>query len=80
MFKRILKKTIICAIVVIVVLKILDFFTYPETYLTTWKYQLENDLKEGKPEAVEYYTERYYKTDRDLFGDDFAILEKGGAE
>ena len=48
---------------------------YPEQYLTTWKYQLENDLVEGKQEAIEYYNETYIANGKQLFGDKY-IIEK----
>ena len=44
-----------------------DFAKYPEQYLTTWEYQLENDLKNGDAEAIEYYTTNYLENDKKLF-------------
>lgn len=80
MLKRIIKKLIVCVVLVGLALLMFDIMAYPECYLTTWRAALENDLREGEPAAVEYYTERYYNNDRDLYGDDFAIIEKGGAK
>ena len=80
MFKRIIKKLIVCVLLAVLAFGFFDILMYPEWYLTTWRAQLENDLREGDPAAVEYYTNTYYNNDRDLYGDNFAILEKGGAE
>ena len=50
-----------------------DFFRFPECYITTWKYQLERDVANGCETAVEYYENAYIANGRILF-------EKGGAE
>ena len=70
------KKILLCFGIGAFVLFMNDFINYPESYLTTWKYQLKTDLTNGKPSAVEYYTEQYYKNGRDLFNDNFAILKE----
>lgn len=49
----------------------MSFAKYPEQYLTTWKYQLENDLAEGKQEAIEYYNDTYIANGKQLFGDKY---------
>ena len=46
---------------------IANFIKYPEQYLSTWKYQLENDVKNGDTEAIEYYTTNYLDNDKKLF-------------
>lgn len=33
--------------------------TYPEKYLTTWRYQLHNDLIQGDADAWTYYQNTY---------------------
>lgn len=38
---------------------VVNFFTFPERYITTWKYQLQEDIKSGDVEAIEYYKEHY---------------------
>lgn len=45
----------------------LNFAKYPEEYLYTWKYQLENEVKNGEEEAIEYYTSNYLDNDKKLF-------------
>ena len=52
-----------------------SFAKYPEQYLTTWKYQLENDLAKGKQEAIEYYNDTYIANGKQLFGDKYIAKE-----
>ena len=32
---------------------------YPEKYLSTWRYQLKNDIARGNQEAIDYYQTHY---------------------
>ena len=55
-------------IVVILLLSIvIDFIRFPECYLSTMKYQLQNDIKRGNEQAIEYYENTYIKNGRILF-------------
>ena len=47
----------------------INFCKYPEQYLTTWKYQLENDLSNGNQVAIEYYNNKYVANGKYLFGE-----------
>ena len=53
-----------------------NFVKYPEQYLTTWKYQLENHLKKGNQDAIKYYNDTYIANGKQLFGDKY-IVENG---
>ena len=55
--------------VVFMTIVAVDFIKYPEEYLSTWKYQLENDLIEGNEFAIEYYNNNYVANGKYLFGD-----------
>lgn len=44
-----------------------DFVKYPECYVTTWKYQLQNDIKSGDETAINYYNNTYVANGRTLF-------------
>ena len=44
---------------------------YPEYYCKTWRYQLENDIKNGNAQAIEYYNNNYVKNNKILFDYDF---------
>lgn len=50
-----------------------DFCRFAECYLPTWKYSLQNDIKNNNQEAIDFYENRYVRNGRDLFEDDFAI-------
>ena len=51
----------------------INFCKYPEQYLTTWKYQLENDLIKGKQDAIDYYNATYVANGKQLFGDKYIV-------
>lgn len=53
-----------------------SFFKYPEQYMTTWKYQLKNDLAKGNQEALEYYNDRYVANGKLLFGDKYIVEDE----
>lgn len=53
-----------------------SFAKYPEQYLTTWRYQLENDLAKGKQDAIEYYNETYVANGKQLFGDKYIVEDE----
>ena len=54
-------------LIVLLLFGITDFIRFPETYLTTWKYQLQQDIKSGDAEAIEYYQSHYIDKGRILF-------------
>ena len=45
----------------------IDFFRFPECYLTTWRYQLKNDILSGNQEMIDYYNNTYVANGRILF-------------
>ena len=53
-----------------------SFAKYPEQYVTTWKYQLENDLAKGKQDAIEYYNDTYIANGKQLFGDKYIVEDE----
>ena len=63
----------ICLLLVAVVLFIYDFVVYPEMYLTTWKYQLKNEIYSGEQASIDLYENVYVKNNKDLFNDNFEI-------
>lgn len=46
-----------------------DFIKYPESYLTTWRYQLKLDIERGDQEAIDYYQKVYLENNRTLWED-----------
>lgn len=71
------EKIIITAVSICLVLlafcAYVNFLKYPEQYMTTWKYQLENDLSKGNQEALDYYNNRYVDNNKLLFGDKYIV-------
>lgn len=59
---------LICFIVIMVNLILcIDFIRFPECYLTTWKYQLKNEMAAGNQDMIDYYNNVYVKNNRNLF-------------
>ena len=71
MKKRKLNKFIMFILSIIMLGSILlftiDFFRFPECYLTTWRYQLKNDILSGNQEMIDYYNNTYVANGRILF-------------
>lgn len=58
--KRILKEFILSAFVMFAFMfMFIELISYPEKYLTTWRYQLKNDIKQGDEKAIQYYEDTY---------------------
>ena len=38
---------------------IIDFMRFPDKYITTWKYQLKNEIASGDQKAIDYYNKHY---------------------
>ena len=70
--KLLLKLSMACALLFVASICI-GFVKYPEQYISTWKYQLENDLANGNKEVLEYYNERYVANGKQLFGDKYIV-------
>lgn len=65
--KKILK-LLLCVFVLAVFSNIMiDFMRFPECYISTWKYQLKNDLTAGNQKAIKYYQENYINRGRILY-------------
>ena len=61
--------TCIAALISVIVFTIfaIDFYRFPEKYITTWKYQLEYKIKQGDQEAIDYYKRVYIQNNENLF-------------
>lgn len=66
-FMRFISSVIIGALFIIVLICAIDFIRFPECYMPTWKYQLQNDIKNGNIEMIEYYERNYIANGRELF-------------
>lgn len=47
----------------------IDFMRFPDKYITTWKYQLENEIASGDQEAIDYYNKHYTSKGVYLYGE-----------
>ena len=47
-----------------------DFVRFPECYLTTWRYQLQQDISNGNAKAINYYNNNYIANNKILFKED----------
>jgi hypothetical protein len=66
--KKKFAKFIISAIILgALTILMIDCIRFPECYFTTWKYQLEQDIRDGDEEAIRYYEEHYIANGRYLF-------------
>lgn len=45
----------------------IDFMRFPDKYITTWRYQLENDIQNGDTESIAYYNRVYKSNGINLF-------------
>lgn len=50
-----------------ILLLAIDFIRFPDCYLTTWRYQLKNDILSGNQEMIDYYNNTYVANGRILF-------------
>lgn len=65
--KRIVGVCFFVGLAVLMSCMIVKIIAYPEMYFTTWRYQLENDVRAGEPEAVSYYEKHYIAKGIELF-------------
>ena len=47
-----------------------DLCRFPEKYLTTWKYQLKNEIASGDQKAIDYYNKHYTSKGVYLYGEE----------
>ena len=66
---RLFTSLLILTLIILCLGLCVDLCRFPEKYLTTWKYQLKNEIASGNEKAVEYYNRVYEVNGIDLFGD-----------
>lgn len=71
--KKFIKSSIISILIIIafsaLIWLFIDFCSYPESYLTTWRYQLQRKVEQGNEDAIQYYQDVYVKNNRKLWED-----------
>lgn len=65
--KRIVGICFFIGLAVLMSCTMVKIIAYPELYITSWRYQLQNEVRAGKPEAVEYYERQYIAKGIELF-------------
>lgn len=73
---RLVSRILLLCVLLVVVNICVGFVKYPEQYMTTWKYQLENDLVKGKQDAIQYYNDTYIANGKQLFGDKYIVEDE----
>lgn len=63
-FIKTMTTIVICTVLLTITI---DVVRFPDCYITTWKYQLHNEILRGEPEAIEYYQKTYVDKGRVLF-------------
>lgn len=59
MIHKIIKVLSLLLVLACIIALFADICTYPERYFSTWRYQLEQEVRAGEPEATEYYERNY---------------------
>ncbi len=59
MIHKIIKVLAFVMVLACIIALLSDICTYPERYFSSWRYQLEQDVRAGEPEATEYYERNY---------------------
>ena len=61
---KLVRNLLLTAVLLFVLGVFIDFVRFPASYVTTWKYQLQNDIKSGDETAITYYNDTYVKNGR----------------
>lgn len=65
--KSIMILTFILIMIICLIYTCIKFCMYPEKYLSTWKYQLKQDIEAGNQQAIEYYQKNYLERGEKLW-------------
>lgn len=57
------------ALIILLVIMAVQLINYPEKYLSTWRYQLYQEIQAGDQEAIEYYQKNYLDKGIELWED-----------
>ena len=68
-FNRLFCSLLVLTLIISLSACMIDFMRFPDKYMTTWKYQLKNDIQSGNQEAIAYYNRVYKSNGINLFED-----------
>ena len=59
MIKKIKSNLFLIIIYAVMAIVFIDFIRFPECYISTWKYQVINEIENGNQETIEWYQEKH---------------------
>lgn len=68
--KRLFASLLVLTLIITLSACMVDFVRFPDKYLTTWKYQLKNEIASGDQKAIDYYNKYYISKGVYLYGED----------
>lgn len=66
-FREVLSLGVVIILLSLFIGLVVDFVSFPEYYLPTWKQALESEIQNGDADAIEYYNRCYVANGRALF-------------
>lgn len=67
---RLFTSLLILTLIITFTACITDFCRFPDKYITTWKYQLKNEIANGDQKSIDYYNKYYTSKGVYLYGED----------
>ena len=67
---RLFTSLLILTLIITFTACITDFMRFPDKYITTWKYQLKNEIASGDQKAIDYYNKHYTSKGVFLYGEE----------
>ena len=67
---RLLTSLLILTLIITCIGLYVDFMHFPDKYITTWKYQLKNEIASGDQKAIDYYNKYYVSKGVYLYGEE----------
>ena len=67
---RLFTSLLILTLIITFTAYITDFMRFPDKYITTWKYQLKNEIANGDQKSIDYYNKYYTSKGVYLYGED----------
>lgn len=67
---RLFTSLLVLSLIITCISLYVDFVRFPDKYMTTWKYQLKNEIASGDQKAIDYYKTHYTDKGVYLYGED----------
>ena len=69
-FNRLFASLLVLTLIITCMGLYVDFCRFPDKYITTWKYQLKNEIASGNEKAIDYYNKHYISKGVYLYGEE----------